>query len=262
MNDPAIEERAAVLNDTVMAAGRMAVEFFAARDRLEVSLKGPQDFVTEADRAVEDLLAARLAVAFPGDGFLGEETGFREGSDVWVVDPIDGTANFVRGIPHFCVNVAFVRDGRTELGATYNPIAGELYFARRGHGATRNGAAIAVAPTPSLSEAAVEVGWSTRVPNAAYLRCVGQILDAGAHVRRGASGALGLAFVADGRTDAYVELHMNAWDCLAGLLLVREAGGRVGPYLQQDGLRSGGPVLAAAGGVAEALAATLGLALE
>jgi len=259
MNDSAIEERAAVLRDTVMAAGQMAAEFFAARDRIAVSLKGPQDVVTEADRAVEDLLAAKLAAAFPGDGFLAEETGFRDGGGVWVVDPIDGTANFVRGIAHFCVTVAFVRDGLIELGATYNPISGELYFARRGHGATRNGAAIAVATTPVLTEAAVEVGWSTRVPNAAYLRCVGQVLDAGAHIRRGASGALGLAFVADGRTDAYIELHANAWDCLAGLLLVQEAGGRVTPFLERDGLRHGAPVLAAAGGIAEALATAVGL---
>lgn len=262
MNDPAIEERAAVLRDVVLAAGHMAAEFFAARDRIAVSLKGPQDLVTEADRAVEELIAARLAAAFPRDGFLGEETGFREGGDVWVVDPIDGTANFVRGIPHFCVTVAFVRGGLIELGTTYNPISGELYFARRGHGATRSGTAIAVAPTPALSEAAVEVGWSMRVPNAAYLCCVGQVLDAGAHVRRGASGALGLAFVADGRTDAYIELHANAWDCLAGLLLVQEAGGRITPFLKQDGLRRGAPVLAAASSVAEALAAAVGLALD
>lgn len=262
MNDSSLKERATVLRDAVVEAGRLARQFFDDRSRLAVVEKGPQDLVTEADSAVEQLLAARFSSAFPLDGFLGEETGLRVGAGLWVVDPIDGTANFVRGIPDFCVTAAFVEGGSIELGATFNPVTEELYLARRGCGATHNGTPIAVAPTQTLFEASVEAGWSTRVPNADYLRCLSLMFNAGAHVRRGASGALGLAYVADGRSDAYVELHINAWDCAAGLLFVQEAGGRVSPFLAVDGLRKGGPVLAATDGIADALADLIGIPLE
>ena len=104
-------------------------------------MKGPQDFLTETDAAVERHVKRAIAEAFPDDAFLGEETGGSAGRDTWVVDPIDGTANFARGVPHFCVSIAFVRDGATEIGAICNPALGELHFARRGAGATRNGAA-------------------------------------------------------------------------------------------------------------------------
>jgi len=262
MGDSSIDERAQVLKDCVREAGTLARQYFNDRHRLAIALKGPQDLVTEADRDVERLLAKRLQSAFPSDGFLGEETGMRAGNRLWVVDPIDGTANFVRGNPHFCVTVAFVEAGEIKLGATFNPVMDELYFARLGHGVTRDGAPITVANTPALSEASIEAGWSTRVPNAEYLNCLGRIFGAGAHVRRGASGALGLAFVADGRSDAYVELHANAWDCLAGLLLVQEAGGFVSPFLDADGLRAGAPVLAASGRIAGSLSDLVGIPLK
>lgn len=139
------------------------------------------------------------------------------------MDPIDGTANFVRGIAHFCVSIAFVLDGAIRLGAILQPTLGELHFARLGRGATLNGRAIRVAETHRVADASGEIGWSTRIPDAANLGIVGATL--GASVRRAGSGALGLAYVADGRSDAYAELHMNSWDALAGLLIVAEAGG-------------------------------------
>jgi myo-inositol-1(or 4)-monophosphatase len=262
MSDPSLDERALVLKNSVLEAGKLARQYFTDRQRLAILLKGPQDIVTEADREVERLLASHFCSAFPSDGFLGEETGLRAGHGLWVVDPIDGTANFVRGNPHFCVTAAFVEAGEIKLGATLNPVTEELYFARLGYGATRNGEPIAVAETRTLAEASIEAGWSTRVPNAEYLNCLSRIFDAGAHVRRGASGALGLAFVADGRSDGYVELHANAWDCVAGLLLVQEAGGVVSPFLDTDGLRVGAPVLAASGGIAGALSEVIGIPLR
>lgn len=225
-------------------------------------MKGPQDFLTETDGAVEDHLRGEVGRAFPEDAFLGEESGGDPGDHVWVVDPIDGTANFARGIAHYCISIAFVSGGEIELGAIYNPSLDELHFARRGRGATLNGEPIAVAPTDRFDQACVEFGWSPREPNEAYVAGFAAILARGANVRRAASGALGLAFVADGRSDAYAELHMNSWDCLAGLLLVKEAGGRIGPFLRKGALVHGGPVIAATPGVALAMSEAVGLSLE
>jgi myo-inositol-1(or 4)-monophosphatase len=147
----------------------------------------------------------------------------------------------------------------TEIGAICNPALTELHFARRGGGATCNGVPIRVAQTNDFSAACVELGWSTRVPNDRYLAAMRALLDLGANVRRGASGALGLAWVADGRSDGYAEVHINAWDCLAGLLLVEEAGGRAGPFLTLGTLADGGPVIAAAPGIAGSFATATGL---
>lgn len=256
-----LDRRADFCRDVALSAGAIARDGFARRAP-GFGMKGPQDFLTETDMAVEAHFKARLAEAFPEDGFLGEETGGVIRPDCWVLDPIDGTANFARGIPHFCISIAFVSDGATEIGAIYNPSVDELYFAKRGRGATRNGAPIAVAATTNFDAASVELGWSNRRPDSLFLNAVAEILRRGANVRRAASGALGLAFVADGRSDAYAELHMHPWDCLAGLLLVKEAGGLVGPFLHPDGLTRGGAVLAAAPGIAAGISAATGIALE
>ncbi len=253
----ALDRRAAFCKEVAASAGKLALEGFERQSRqgAPVGRKGPQDFLTETDGAVEAHLRARLKEAFPEDDFLGEETGGAVTSGrVWVVDPIDGTANFARGIPHFCISIAFVVDGVIEIGAIAAPALNELYFARHGEGATRNETPIRTAETDSFEAACVELGWSNRVPQSQYLSVLTGILDAGANVRRAASGALGLAYVADGRSDGYLELHMNSWDCLAGLLLVQEAGGSVCDFLETDAaLSDGGSVLA----VTPALAARL-----
>jgi myo-inositol-1(or 4)-monophosphatase len=256
-----LDRREPILRDVTVEAGRLALDWFNRRDTLQFALKGPQDYASEADAAVERLLARRLAEAFPEDRFLGEEEGGEVGDQFWVVDPIDGTANFVRGVTRFCVSVAFVAGGRVQLGAIFSPVTDELFLARRGHGATLNGTPLRVAGTDQIERASIEVGWSSRVPHADYLALVHRMLEAGLDFRRFGSGALGLANVADGRADAYCELHINAWDCLAGILLVEEAGGRVNDFLAADGLRRGNPILAAAPGVAEAIAALAGIPL-
>ncbi|HVX71747.1 MAG: inositol monophosphatase family protein [Devosia sp.] len=258
-----LDRREAACRALALSAGQLAAQAFADRgDSGPVSLKGPQDFLTETDAAVEQHLRQGIAAAFPDDGFFGEEGGGVLKERVWVVDPIDGTANFARAIPHFCISIAFVSAGRVELGAICNPSTGELYFARRGYGATRNGVPIHVAATSDYRAACVELGWSTRVPNADYVGALSRILDRGANVRRGASGALGLAYVADGRSDAYAELHMHPWDCLAGLLLVEEAGGVVAPFLELGGLEHGGAVLAATPAIAGGISEVTGIALQ
>jgi myo-inositol-1(or 4)-monophosphatase len=226
-------------------AGTLALAAFRDRSQLPShTFKGHQDYLTATDAEVERLVRNRIAAAFPADSVFGEEAGGNFGSDTWVVDPIDGTANFARGIPHFCISIAFVQNGRTELGVIYQPATDELYTARRGGGAVLNGRTISVSGMVTISQAIVEAGWSTRRPLGAYIALVERLFAAGAQVQRAGSGALGLAYVADGRLDAYCELHTNAWDALAGLLLVEEAGGAINDFLANDGLRRGNPVLA------------------
>lgn len=246
----------------IREAGRVARTAFEGEGGFE--MKGPQDFLTVTDAAVEKLLREKLTQEFPEDGFVGEEGGANtgRGDAIWVVDPIDGTANFARRIPHYCISVALVSGTEILLGAIFDPAHDELYLARAGRGATRNGSAIAVSSVKAASSACVELGWSTRIPNAVYLGVLKSILDGGANVRRAATGALGLAYVADGRSDAYAELHMHAWDCLAGLLLVREAGGVVSGFLENGGLEQGGSVLASAPGVADLMTMATGIAPE
>jgi len=245
MNASNCDRRLALGCAVAREAGTLALAAFRDRSQLPPhTFKGHQDYLTATDAEVERLVRNRIAAAFPADSVFGEEAGGSFGSDTWVVDPIDGTANFARGIPHFCISIAFVQNGRTELGVIYQPVTDELYTARRGGGAVLNGRTISVSGMVSVSHAIVEAGWSTRRPLGAYIALVERLFAAGAQVQRAGSGALGLAYVADGRLDAYCELHTNAWDALAGLLLVEEAGGTINDFLANDGLRRGNPVLA------------------
>ena len=254
-----IDRREAFLRELVKDVSEIAVAGFARQSSEIVSMKGPQDYLTETDGKVEGFIRSRIAAAFPEDGFLGEEGGGTPGQQAWVVDPIDGTANFARSIPHFCISIAFVANGQTQLGMVLNPVLDELYLARLGRGATLNDRAITVAATAHVAATSVELGWSSRRPLDQYMGAVRALFEAGSNVRRASCGALGLAYVADGRSDGYGELHMNSWDCLAGLLLVREAGGLTGPFLSVGGLIEGAPVLAASPGAARLLSDATGI---
>lgn len=251
------EPREAALKQLILQAGTTALAGFNARQPGEYQLKGHQDILTETDTLVEAQLMQALRERFPQDLILGEESAQppADAHSLWVIDPIDGTANFARGIAHFCICIAWVRHGVTELGAIYNPVSEELYLARRGHYALKNDRPLRCAGTDDSRRAAFELGWSSRHSQRRYLDVMAALLNGGATVRRGGSGALALAWVAEGRSDGYVEAHMNAWDCLAGLLLVAEAGGRIGVVPEDAaGIYAGLPVLAAAPGVAAALA--------
>jgi myo-inositol-1(or 4)-monophosphatase len=225
-------------------AGGLARRHFHNRPKtLQIDFKGDQDYLSATDAEVETLIRTRLQQAFPSDGFYGEEGGGAFGDNVWVVDPIDGTANFMRRIPQFCISIAFVRQGHCEVGVIYDPVQDELFAARRGGGATLDGQPMHVSGLTDMRQATIEAGWSTRVPTEAYTALVQTLKSEGAGVRRGGSGALALAYVADGRIDAYCELHMNSWDALAGLLLVQEAGGWTNNFLANEGLSKGNPIL-------------------
>lgn len=259
-----IEQREATLKRIIVEAGDTALRFFQTRKAGEYELKGHQDILTEADTFVEALISGAINEAFPQDLILGEETASQPASaeSLWVVNPIDGTANFARGIAHFCVCIAWVRHGITELGAIYNPVSQELYLARRGHYALKNGQPLCCSAITDAQRACVELGWSSRHSQRHYLDVMAAMLNLGASVRRGGSGALALAWVAEGRTDGYAEIHMNAWDCLAGLLLVREAGGQTGNLPDNaEAIFRGIPVLAAAPGIADKLARATGIPL-
>ena len=237
-------------------AGEIARRRFVDRSSFTVGFKGPQDYLTEVDGEVERLIGTRLHALFPEDGFIGEEGAGRvghEGAPIWVVDPIDGTSNFARGAPHFCISIAAVLGKNVEIGVIYDPMVGELFAARRGAGAAVNAAKIRVSDTTDMKAALVEVGWNMRSGPERYLDLVGRVIGAGAAAGRGGSGALGLAYVAAGRRDGYVEHHINAWDCLAGIALIKEAGGYVSDFLSGEGLRKGDALLACAPGIKDAL---------
>ena len=237
-------------------AGEIARKRFLDRDSFTIGFKGPQDYLTEVDGEVERFIASRLCEIFPCDGFIGEEGSGRAaagGAPTWVVDPIDGTSNFARGIPHFCISIAVVAGRTVEIGVIYDPMVDELFAARRGAGATLNGVAMKISDAKDLVAGAIEVGWNLKAGAQKYLELAARMVATGASVFRCGSGALGLAYVAAGRREGYVENFINSWDCLAGIALIREAGGYVSDFLAGDGLRKGNPLLAAAPGVKDAI---------
>ena len=238
-------------------AGSLARGYLADPRALNVALKGPQDVVTEADGAVERMIVAALHSIFPDDAFLGEEGGGAAGDRCWVIDPIDGTANFARGLPHWCVSIAFVASGRTEVGVIYDPNGNLLYSALRGAGAWRNGVPMRVSTTDDLARATVDIGYSRRTEVDDFARIVERLLELGINVTQSGSAALGLARVADGRLDGYAERHLYAWDALAGLLLVDQAGGRVNAFLEGDALLLGNETVAATPALYSPIAAVL-----
>lgn len=253
-----LDARQALAVHLAVEAGALAVR---ARHGLgPPEAKSPIDFCTEADRTVERLIRTRLAAAF-GDAVIGEEDGGEPGESVWVVDPIDGTAGYIHATPRWCVSLAYVCAGQVELGVTYAPADDRLFSARRGAGATLDGRPIRVSGLRHGAAPVVEVGWSERRGITEYCGVLHGLTRRGMEFRRHGSGALALAEVAAGLSDGYVELHMNAWDALAGLLLVREAGGCTNDYLSGDGLTRGNPVLAATPEIARSLSDMLGLPL-
>lgn len=255
----ALDRRLQTAQRLATEAGRLALSLAPPPGAPVASLKDHQDWLTEADGAVEAFLARELASAFPEDGFQGEETGTsRPGRLTWVVDPIDGTSNFARGAPRYCVSVGLIEDRTALAGVLVAPALGEIFAARAGGGATLNGRPIRAAATTDLARAMVECGWSPRRPNERFHALTRDVMQAGAMLRAGGSGALGLADVAAGRIDGYIELHINLWDVAAMLAILAEAGAVVSPFLAGDGLVAGNPILAAAPGVAEALATIAG----
>ncbi len=227
--------RSALMNVMVQAAfkaGRGLVRDFGEVQNLQVSLKGPGDFVSQADHKAERTVVEALRKARPDYGFLLEENGTIEGSDGqhrWIVDPLDGTTNFLHGIPHFAVSIALERQGELVAGVIFNPATDELYTAERGSGAFLNDRRLRVAGRSALSEAVIGCGVPHlgRGKHGRFLIELRHVMSETVGIRRNGAAALDLAWVAAGRLDGYWEDHLHPWDMAAGIVVVREAGGLV-----------------------------------
>jgi len=262
MTDDDLDRRLAFAIDAARRMGALALMYAAHPERMGVQVKGIQDVVTVADRAVEEALRAEVARAFPGDALLGEEGGMSAGFDghapLWVVDPIDGTANFARRVPMWCVSIGLVHEGRPVAGVIHAPVLDELHAAARGRGATMNGKPIRASAVDDPRHARIGLGFSYRRPHALHLASIDRLLTAHCEYSRLGSGALGMAHVADGRFEGYFEPHINAWDVAAGIVIVREAGGFTNDFFDRDALARGNPILAGAPGMRRFLEDTLG----
>ena len=242
----------AVLNVMIKAArraGRGLKRDLGEIEHLQVSVKGPRNFVTAADRRAEAILREELAKARPDYGFLGEEGGAHEGADKahrWIVDPLDGTTNFLHGIPHFAVSIALERNGTIVAGLVYNPANDEMFVAERGKGAFLDDKRIRVAARERLADAVVACGLP-HYGRGDLALARSEIAAAQQHfagLRRYGAAALDLAWVAAGRLDAYWERDLSPWDVAAGSLLVREAGGYVSDLDGGDAILRKGNVVA------------------
>ncbi|WP_112322077.1 inositol monophosphatase family protein [Oceanibium sediminis] len=249
-----IAARASSATEIARSAGQVAMDHFRDPASLHVESKGQQDWVSEADTTVELAVRQALAQRWPDDAIVGEEHASVAGRSgfTWVIDPIDGTTNFVNAIPAWTVVLAGVLDGKTVIGVIHDPIHGETFTATRGGGAALNGQPIRVADLP-LQSGSVGVGYSNRVEAENVLPVLDAVVRSGAMFHRNASGALSIAYVAAGRLLGYLEEHMNAWDCLAGQLLVEEAGGGVEVQDADRMIQRGGRVVVGAGSVFDEL---------
>ncbi|OAT75416.1 inositol monophosphatase [Mangrovibacter phragmitis] len=212
---------------------------------LKIDSKGQQDFVSEADIWVEQQLRHWLAQHFPTDGFLGEESGLQTGNGrTWVIDPIDGTTNYISGMDYWCISVACVEGEQVVLGIIYAPDRNEFFVAEAGKGATLNGHPLHLRE-PNPEQVVIGLGRSSRTSLDGYLKTLQHLADQGVEYRRFGAGALMLAHVAAGQVHGYFEAHLNSWDALAGLLLILEAGGQANPFLAHNGLIQGNVMWAA-----------------
>jgi myo-inositol-1(or 4)-monophosphatase len=223
-------------------------------ESVRVSAKQTNDFVTEVDVAAENAIIDTLLTAYPDHGIWAEESGQREGKfggadHIWIIDPLDGTTNFIHGLPVYCVSIALMVKGKLDQAVIYDPSRNDLFYASKGRGAYLNERRIRVAKRTQLSECLVSTGFPFRANDAFnnYLQILGEVMPRCAGVRRPGSAALDLAYVAAGYTDAFFEMGLSPWDCAAGALLVTEAGGLVGnfsgeaDFLEQKECLAGNP---------------------
>jgi myo-inositol-1(or 4)-monophosphatase len=216
-------------------AGRPLIRDFNELENLQISMKGPADFVTSADKRTEKILIEELSKARPGYGFLGEETGATAGADTthrFIIDPIDGTTNFMHGIPHFAISIGLEREGQIVSGIVFNPVTDDLFTAEKGHGAYLNNKRLRVAARKELPSCVFATGlpFKGKDGRARSLAEMDTMLGVSSGVRRFGSASLDLAWTAAGRVDGYWERDINIWDSAAGIVLVREAGGVISDF--------------------------------
>jgi myo-inositol-1(or 4)-monophosphatase len=253
----ALTARAEVAIEVARGVGREAARFRREGNpaALHVENKGLQDFVTIADKQAEQAIHQGLLARFPDDTFMGEETGGQSGSaGTWVVDPIDGTTNYIRGFRHWGVSIAFVLGGTVEIGVVYDAANDQVFSAIRGNGAFKEGQPIQAAPTTDPANAIVVLGHSRKTSFDDYAALSKRLHERGMDYRRMGAAAVDLVRVAEGVSDLFYERHLNAWDMLAGALIAAEAGAKVAIPPVDILLKDGGPVIAHSPGLAEEFA--------
>lgn len=238
-----------LMTEVAGRAGRSLNRDFRDIEHLQVSKKGPSDFVTIADHKAEEIIYDRLTQARPGYGFLMEERGIVEGTDRshrWIVDPLDGTLNFLHGMPHFAVSIALEREGELVAGVVYNPATDEMFHAEKGRGSWLADRRLRVAGRKHFDEAVIATGmpWAGRKGHAQFLTELHKVMPHTAGVRRMGSAALDLAWVAAGRYDGFWERNLKAWDIAAGIVLVKEAGGWVSELDDKSDILATGNIVA------------------
>jgi myo-inositol-1(or 4)-monophosphatase len=233
-------------------AGSIITRASTDLERLTIRRKQHNDFVTEVDHAAEDAIIRTLREAYPSHAFLGEETGASataaESDYLWIIDPLDGTTNFLHGFPQYCVSIGLRHKGVLQQGVVYDPNRNELFTATRGAGAFLNDRRIRVTAIDRLDDALLSTGFPFRelAHYDEYMRMFGEMTRRVAGIRRPGAAALDLAWVAAGRTDGFWEMGLSAWDMAAGALLVREAGGMVGDFAGGETFLEGGRIVASA----------------
>lgn len=239
-----------VMMKTARKAGRGLLKDFGEVENLQVSAKGPGDFVSRADRQAEETIREELMLARPTYGFLGEEGAEIEGQDPtrrWIVDPLDGTTNFLHGLPHWAVSIALEHKGQIVAGVIYDPVKDEMFYAEKGFGAFVNEARLRVSGRHRMAEALFATGlpFSGRTDLPETLQDLARLLPTCAGVRRFGAAALDLAYVAAGRYDGFWERRLNAWDLAAGIVIVKEAGGLIEPLDPNGSILENGSVICA-----------------
>ena len=240
-----------MLNTAVKAArkaGSLITRASADLDKLTVRSKRQNDFVTEVDHAAEEAIISILREAYPAHGILAEESGARDAKAdyVWVIDPLDGTTNFLHGFPQYCVSIGLLHKGKATQAVVLDPNRNELFTASKGAGAYLNDRRIRVSKTDKLEGALIGTGFPFRVIENVddYLRMLKNVMKTTSGVRRPGAAALDLAYVACGRTDGFWEMGLSPWDMCAGSLLIREAGGLVGDLDGNEGFLDSGRIVA------------------
>ncbi|WP_375281605.1 inositol monophosphatase family protein [Pseudooctadecabacter sp.] len=251
-----------VMMKTARRAGRALLKDFTEVENLQVSKKGPGDFVTRADRNAETIIREALMEARPTYGFLGEEGGAIEGEDPtrrWIVDPLDGTTNFLHGMPHWAVSIALEHKGKIVTGVVYDAAKDELFFAEKGEGAWMNETRIRVSGRNRLADAVFAAGLppdgGRYLPE--MLRDLGRLMPACSGMRRNGAAALDLCWVAAGRFEGFWEYNLKSWDIAAGIIIAQEAGAFVEPLMPEGDLLGDGHIIAGAEPIFEQFARVL-----
>ncbi|MBE7182879.1 MAG: inositol monophosphatase [Methylobacterium mesophilicum] len=235
--------------DLIREAGALALNYFGKRKDLTIKSKGMQDLASEADLETELLIRRKLEARWPDDAFLGEETGtsdYRPEQGIWVVDPIDGTQPFICGMSSWCVSIAFVLDGTLRFGAVFAPARDELFAGGEGFPAMLNGEPVERSAAEALNQGITGFGYSPRVSHGDVAPVFERLLEANGTFYRDGSGALSLCYVAAGRLIGYIEPHINSWDCLGAVAVIRAAGLQTSDFLQGDALHEGNWLVAGA----------------